>query len=151
LPPVLDTNAPPPLGTNPPPVWSTNAPPPPPIDWTNTPPPAACTNAPPPQRIVGPGQNPGPQAPGDVRAVVQQFQQDRKALIGQLQNANATQRAAILGQLEQTRQQFAAQLGQLRQQAQDQAKQMFNANSPLTTRTQGATPPPPNPTGGPAR
>ena len=56
--------------------------------------------------------------------MVTQFQTDRNALISQLQSASASQRAAILGTLQQQRDQFQQQIGQLRQQAQQQAQQM---------------------------
>jgi ElaB/YqjD/DUF883 family membrane-anchored ribosome-binding protein len=65
-----------------------------------------------------------PQAPADVQATIQQFQQNRAALMNQLQSATEAQRQAILGNLEQLREQMRDQLAGLRQQAQDQAQQM---------------------------
>lgn len=59
-----------------------------------------------------------------MKAVVTQFQNARQNLINQLQSANSAQQAAILGTLEQQREQFQQQMQQLRQQAQEQVLQM---------------------------
>lgn len=145
---------PPPIWTNPPPMWTnhppadwtngmppgdwtnnpphfgTNCPPPPPPPiWTNMPPPPVWTNRdthvlPPQGPPMGPPHRDLAPLPTDVQASIQQFQQNRTALMSQLRTATDAQRAAILQQLSQLRDQLRDQMNNLRQQAQDQAQQM---------------------------
>jgi hypothetical protein len=124
-----------PGGTNPPLVW-TNQPP----IWTNQPssgtnPPPVFTNQPPVSTNVPPAYTNTPPVvstnhlprglPGNVQAVTRQFQAERNQLIAQLQSStDATQRAAILGQLELLREQLQQQLQAIFQDARNQAQQM---------------------------
>jgi len=151
----------PPLHTNwsgtPPASWTNISAPGPPGRWTNTAPPGVWTNRSrqivPPLSANGPSHVNAPQAPANVQATIQQFQQSRQALMNQLASATEEQRQAILGQLEQLREQIRDQLASLRQQAQDQAQQMQDrfGNSRNTLLNQGAPPASGNGPGGGGR
>ena len=80
------------------------------------------TNLPP--RVIPPGQDPRPQLPPDVQGRIKDFQNDRKALMRQLQRATAEERRQILGQLEEQRAAHMERMKQMRDDAKQQAEDM---------------------------
>ena len=94
------------------------------VIWTNVPVAGSGGVHP---RTVAPGQAAPAALPGDARALVTQFQQQRTQLLNSLNNASDSQRQEILGQMEALRQQLIGQLQQFRQMAIDQAHAMQGA------------------------
>lgn len=99
--------------------------------WTNTAPPRAWTNH---NRVVGPGKGlgqGGAPTPADVRALVQQFQQDRenfmtqrRSLEQQMVSASEQQREQIRDQLRDQMDQWKSQQARVREQLKDQADRL---------------------------
>jgi hypothetical protein len=166
-PPFMPTNRPPDWTTNPPPFW-TNLPPvftnlPPAWTnllggltnrwWTNV---SGLTNSVPPPigtnshaRTIPPGRHaPPPNLPQNIQGLLEQFQQQRNQLVGNLQSASDQQRQQVLGQLETLRQQLQSQLQEFRRQMVDQAKTMpanFNSGNHFAPLNAPDTPSQPTP------
>src|ERR1700730_14304420 len=96
--------------------------------WTNSTsmpnsPCRAATNTSP-GHSVSPNSSAPSKLPMDVRTIVQQFQQERRQLIKDLNGANDVQRQQILQQLEALRQQIIGQLQNIRANLSQQTLEM---------------------------